>query len=129
MLSSYWPDLIKDRPLPAGADVWEVTRVCVDRNLPPIVRRTVFPELLSAIAEFFWAHRISGMIGVTRQHLLSHFIRTGIEWIGDEAIVEGELERAFFVPTAHIRPVYFCQKYGIGPQVLKEWPRVFRSAA
>ncbi|MGY3487889.1 N-acyl-L-homoserine lactone synthetase [Bradyrhizobium sp. USDA 4011] len=130
MLARYWPFLVKSGALPNSSEIWEVTRVCVDRTLAPEVRRTVFPELLSAIAEFFQANGFAGMVGVTRQHLLSHFIREGIEWLGDEALIEGEVERAFFVPTAHIRPVYFCRKYAIPGSVLKEHPPTpFRRAA
>ncbi|TKV80103.1 GNAT family N-acetyltransferase [Bradyrhizobium elkanii] len=130
MLARYWPFLVNERALPNSCDIWEVTRVCVDRTLTPPVRRTVFPELLSAIAEFFQANGFAGMVGVTRQHLLAHFIREGIDWLGDEALIEGEVERAFFVPTAHIRPVYFCRKYGIPSSVLKEHPPTpFRRAA
>lgn len=130
MLAKYWPYLVEGGALPNSPDIWEVTRVCVDRTLPPLVRRSVFPELLSAIAEFFQANGFAGMVGVTRQHLLSHFIREGILWLGDESPIEGEIERAFFVPTAHIRPEYFCRKYGISQTVLKDQPPVpFRRAA
>ncbi|MBX9821698.1 MAG: hypothetical protein K2Y19_13770 [Afipia birgiae] len=64
------------------------------------------------------------MIGVTRQHLLEHFIRSGIEWMGRSQEIEGEQERAFFVPTAHIRPEYHRRKFGIAEKVLFEDPRI-----
>ncbi|MBR0684394.1 GNAT family N-acetyltransferase [Bradyrhizobium manausense] len=118
MLKSYWPHLVADRNPPSGPGIVEVTRVCVDKMLTPLVRRTVFPELLCAIQEFLLATGGMGMIGVTREHLLSHFIREGIVWLGPADEVEGELERAFFVPAAFIRPEYHCHKYGIARPVL-----------
>ena len=119
MLASYWPHLVESRKLPCSDAVWEVTRVCVDKAVKPELRRTIFPELLCAISEFIEARDGCGMIGVTRQHLLSHFLRRGIDWLGKPALIEGEIERAFFVPTRSIRPVYHCEKYGVGHRILQ----------
>ena len=71
MLASYWPYLVESRDLPATDTIWEVTRVCVDKAVQPELRRTIFPELLCAISEFLEARGGEGMVGVTRQHLLS----------------------------------------------------------
>ncbi|WP_184085874.1 acyl-homoserine-lactone synthase [Afipia massiliensis] len=120
MLRSYWPHLVVDGELPASPAILEVTRVCVDKSLEPAQRKLVFPELLCAIQEILMATGGSGMVGVTKEHLLSHFVREGIRWLGPAAEVEGELERAFFVPTASIRPKFHCRKYGIGPVVLAD---------
>jgi acyl homoserine lactone synthase len=78
----------------------------------------VLPELLCAVQEILSLRGGVGLIGVTREHLLSHFIRTGIEWLGEPDLIEGEIERAFFIPKNFIRPEYHCQKYGIGRRVL-----------
>lgn len=118
MLKSYWPFLVADGRLPCSDGIVEVTRVCIDKSLPPASRRIVFPELLCAIQELLRATGGEGMVGVTREHLLSHFVRDGIRWLGTTAEIEGELERAFFVPTERIRPEYHCGKYGIGRSVL-----------
>jgi N-acyl-L-homoserine lactone synthetase len=114
MLKRYWPELVEGSELPQTPDVWEITRVCIDKSVAPSRRATILPELLVATAEFLEARAARGIIGVTRAHLLSHFIREGIEWLGSPALVEGEMERAFFVPTRCIRPVHHCEKYGIG---------------
>ena len=130
MLASYWPHLVEGRNLPSSGAIWEVTRLCVDKAVKPALRRTILPKLLCAIAEFLEARDGDGIIGVTRQHLLSHFLREGIEWLGKPAPIEGEIERAFFVPTSSIRPVYHCEKYGIGGDVLRiSRPAAERSAA
>ena len=119
MMKTFWPYTVDDRPLPSSADIWEVTRVCVDKTFDPEVRKTIFPELLCAISEYFEAHGIRAMVGVTRPHLLAHFVRTGISWMGKDWLIEGEMERAFFVPREHIRPVLHCEKYGLPATVLK----------
>lgn len=119
MTRTYWPHLVEDRPLPSSPDIWEVTRTCVDKAFDPDVRKRIFPELLCAIAEYFETYGITAMVGVTRAHLLAHFVRSGITWMGKEQLVEGEMERAFFVPREHIRPVTHSERYGIPASVLK----------
>jgi len=122
MLRSYWPYLVQDGDLPSSSRVFEVTRVCVDKTVEPLVRRTIFPELLCAIQEFLCRNDGLGMMGVTREHLLAHFIQSGIDWLGPAHPVEGEMERAFFVLTANIRPTWHCQKFAIGNDVLAPDP-------
>jgi len=118
MMRSYWPHLVADGKLPSSPRIVEVTRVCVDKSLDPERRRAIFPELLCAIQEILSMTGGVGMIGVTKEHLLAHFVRTGIRWLGPPDEIEGEIERAFFVPTAAIRPEHHCIKYGIGRRVL-----------
>jgi acyl homoserine lactone synthase len=122
MLRSYWPHLVEERELPSSPLIFEVTRVCVDKRVEPLVRRTIFPKLLCAIQEFMYRNGGIGMIGVTREHLLAHFIQTGIQWLGSAHLVEGEMERAFFVPTPNIRPAWHCRKFDIAHNVLASEP-------
>lgn len=127
MLKNYWPNLVASGQLPDSPGIFEVTRVCVDKTVEPNLRRKIFPELLCAIQEELQSVGGIGMIGVTREHLLAHFIRRGIDWLGSPEMIEGEIERAFFVPTAFIRPEHHCRKYEIGARVLA--PRAFASYA
>jgi N-acyl-L-homoserine lactone synthetase len=113
MLKSYWPHLVRGI-LPQSAEVWEITRVCVDKSVLPGTRRTIIPELLCAVAGHLDLLGAKGIIGVTRAHLLSHFIRRGIAWLGEPALIEGEIERAFFVSRECVRPEHHCARYGIG---------------
>jgi len=131
MLQSYWPYLIEEGEMPSSPGIFEVTRVCVDKGVPPLVRQRIFPELLCAIQEFISFHGGSGMIGVTREHLLAHFIRSGIQWLGPAHLIEGEMERAFFVPIENIRPSVHCSRLGIISPVLAGSPTeaVERTAA
>ncbi|MGY4167558.1 acyl-homoserine-lactone synthase [Bradyrhizobium sp. USDA 4529] len=130
MLRKYWPYLVADGELPSSPAVFEVTRVCVDKSVKPGIRQRIFPELLCAIQEFLRIHGGIGMVGVTREHLLAHFLRSGIQWLGKKHTIEGELERAFFVPTERIRPEWHCRKLGISDRVLGVYdPKLARDAA
>jgi hypothetical protein len=57
------------------------------------------------------------MIGVTLAHLLSHFIRAGVQWIASAAWIGGEIERAFFTLT-RFKPRHHSSKHGIPETVL-----------
>lgn len=118
MLQSRWPHLVADHRLPSSPGIVEMTRVCVDKSLDPMRRRTVLPELLCAVHEILSLTGGLGILGVTREHLLTHFVRTGVKWLGPPDLIEGEIERAFFVPTPCIRPEHHCRQYGIAGRVL-----------
>ena len=118
MLQTYWPYLVETGPLPSSVEVCEVTRVCVDRSVNPEIRKTIFPELLCGINEYFKLHGIAAMTGVTRPHLLENFCRTGVTWLGHAQPIEGEMESAFYVPTEHIRPIRHCALYKLPERVL-----------
>jgi len=119
MLQTCWPELVEAGPLPASPEVWEITRVCVDKDLPCEMRGRVMPELLCGVAECFEEIGAKAMIGVAREHLVSHFIREGVNWLGGPALIEGEIERAFTVPLAHIRPTQHMRRFGLSASVLR----------
>ncbi len=131
MLQSYWPYLVRSGILLSSTGTFEVTRACEDKTVHPSLRRTIFPELRCATQEFISLQEGSGMIGVNREHLLSHFIRSGIDWLGPTCEAEGEMERAFFAWTCLIRLVFHCERLGIPIQVPACGPEttVTRSAA
>ncbi len=119
MLQAYWPELVKDEPLPASPAVWEVTRVCVDRSLPTAQRLRVFPELFAGVDEFCARQGIAAIVGVTRPHLITYHYRSGYRWLGPAAEVEGEMERAFTLPCGAIRSRAACDKLAIPDSVLR----------
>ncbi|MGE0565637.1 MAG: acyl-homoserine-lactone synthase [Pseudolabrys sp.] len=129
MLQSYWPYLCQKGSLPKSATVWEMTRVCVDRDFEPALRKRIIPELLCGLQEFCLGCGVEAVVGVTRQHLLNHFLRRGVEWLGEVAEVEGEPEAAFRVPVQCLRPEAHCRQYGIAESVLSLEPRIEREAA
>lgn len=122
MLKSYWPHLVSSGKLPESEQIWEITRVCVDNDVAPATRKIILPALLAAAHELFVERDAAGMIGVTLPHLLSHFIRQGVQWLGIPSEIEGRLERAFFVPSQHVRPHHHCRRYKIPKSVLVRFP-------
>jgi len=124
MLKSFWPHLVESGNLPASPHIWEVTRICIDRTYNSDVRCRIVPALFSAGQEYCSANNITHVVGVTRPHLINHFIRHGITWLGRKDIIEGEIERAFMVPLKHMRPEYHCRKFGIMSPVLTLTPKV-----
>ncbi|WFU42738.1 acyl-homoserine-lactone synthase [Bradyrhizobium sp. CB82] len=64
MMESYWPHLVRD-DLPHSADIFQITRVCVDKTVDPFRRRTILPELLCAVAGHLDLMGGVGMVGVT----------------------------------------------------------------
>ena len=129
MLQQYWPYLCQTRVLPVADDVWEISRVCIDKLVEPRVRRCIVPELLSAAQEFCTLNDIRALVGVTRRHLLNHFVPVGIDWLGETAEIEGEQEAAFWMPREWTRPSAHCAKYGIPRKVLSLEPIEKRIAA
>ncbi|MHC4044399.1 GNAT family N-acetyltransferase [Bradyrhizobium xenonodulans] len=127
MLKAYWPELVRGA-LPASAGICEMTRVCVDRAVPAMARRFILPELLCAVADHVENSGGEGVVGVTRAHLLTHYVRNGVEWLGEPATVEGETERAFFVPHTCLRPEHHCAKYGIGDATMRTGSVLERAA-
>lgn len=118
MLQAYWPTLIDSGALPASGDIWEATRVCVDRSVPTQQRFRIFPELFAGVEEFCAAHDIKAIIGVTRPHLVTHHYQS-YRWLGQPAEVEGEIERAFMLNRGEIRSRSACEKFSIPASVLR----------
>ena len=129
MVERYWPHLFETREQPKSDKVLECSRVCVDRGYDSGIRPVIMPQLLSAGHEFCVANGIDAVVGVTRKHLIGHFLRTGLEWLGEEREIEGEREAAFWAPTEHLRPVWHCAKYRIPNRVLSLEPLTQRIAA
>jgi hypothetical protein len=69
------------------------------------------------------------IVGVAREHLITHYIPTGAEWLGPEAEIEGQQEKAFWIEAERLRPEFHCKKYGLPPRLLSFEPRQDRIAA
>lgn len=118
MMQSYWAHLMVEEPLPRARNVWEVTRLCVDRSYKGSDRFRVMPEIMCAVQEYCSQTGIDTIVGVTRKHLIEYFLREGVRWLGPEDIIEGEREAAFSISREHMRPEYHCRKFGIGNSLL-----------
>jgi acyl-homoserine lactone synthase len=63
ILDSLYPELA-DGPLPAGDDIYEITRFCLTPDCTAAERRTIRNQLVTAIARYALDHGIRGYTGV-----------------------------------------------------------------
>jgi N-acyl-L-homoserine lactone synthetase len=129
MLERCWPYMCQTRPLPKSHDVWELGRVCVDRFHDTSIRKLIVPALLTALQEFCESNGIEAVVGLTRRHLVDHYVPAGVEWLGEASEIEGEQEAAFRIPARHLRPVAHCARYGLPKRLLSLEPLTRRIAA
>ena len=77
MIKELWPNLVENTELPARPDVWELSRMGVDRDLPAEQRRRAADELMCACAEFALHNGISAFLMVTHMHLIKASVAAG----------------------------------------------------
>lgn len=71
MIRELWPELVESQELPVRDDVWEVSRVGIDRNLDPACRARVLGELACAFAEFGLRCGVSEYLFVTASRVIA----------------------------------------------------------
>ena len=98
MLQEHFGHLVTDVELPKGEDIWEGSRFCIDRNLPPLTRQAIARELILAYLEFGLEHDINQYIGVMHPAYWQNlFVKVGWQpcWFGDSIRVDdGKMARA-----------------------------------
>ncbi len=96
ILSSFFTHL-SDKPVPAGPDTLEVTRLCLSPRLRAAERRHVRNQLISAMTDYALANRITTLTGVARTGWLAQILRMGwrCETLGAVQSVDGTLTGAF----------------------------------
>lgn len=76
ILDSFYPQLCEDAP-PSAADIFEVTRFCLDRNLTARERRDVRDTLVTALADHALANGISGYSAIAEMGWLQQILAFG----------------------------------------------------
>ena len=65
MIEKIWPETISaNDSLPKQENIWEASRICIDRTLPVDLRRQIHGEILCALQEFGLDNNIGYIIGV-----------------------------------------------------------------
>jgi len=105
MLSEVFPHLVTYIEFPVhNRNVWEGSRICVDRDLPPHIRKQIINELNLAYLEFALKHGIKEIIGVMLPaYWRSVYIASGWVpvWYGDiTALENGDRVRAAGLPVS-----------------------------
>ncbi|MCP5363987.1 MAG: hypothetical protein H6905_01910 [Hyphomicrobiales bacterium] len=74
MIKEIWPELVEERELACRPDVWELSRLGIDRGIPSSLRQRILGEMTCACAEFAALNGIRSYLLVSHPHL----IKTGI---------------------------------------------------
>lgn len=96
MLKELWPDMV-DGELPCEPNVWEGTRICIDKGLDPELRDRIKWHIILGYLEFGIANGIERYIGVMQNMIWSRvFIQSGweVEFLGSERIIDRIRTRA-----------------------------------
>jgi acyl homoserine lactone synthase len=120
IIQKHYPHMVTNGPLPAHPDIWEMTGVCIDRDVHPFQRKRICPEMLAGVHEYCLRTGISDVVGIACHHLIHHSFGQAVTWMGPPEMVDGKVEGAFSVPAEHIRPVARCEHLGIPAMVLDE---------
>ena len=118
MLKTYWPFLVAGGALPESDEVWEGTRLCVDIRLDRAMRQRVLAEILCGTTEYLETQGARHLIAVSSRMVAMRLFRRDLEWMGDDAMVEGRMESAFRVPAHAVEQAGDREKYGFGRAIL-----------
>lgn len=121
MLKDLWPEMVEGHPLPCAADVWEGTRICIDKALPGAVRERIKWEIVLGYLEFGLANGITRFIGIMQNFIwLRVFIQSGwgAEFLGPEHRIDGIKTRAGEVHVTREALQRVRAKTGISEPVL-----------
>lgn len=92
MISELWPEMVSDPKVITGEKTWEGTRFCVDRDVPPDLRRIISHELVLAYLEYGLVKGINKIVGVMPTYILrSVFRASGVvfETLGPSKRIDG----------------------------------------
>lgn len=126
MLSDLWP-YMSDKPLPSSPLVWEGTRICIEKGLPPDLRERIKWEIVLGYLEFGLGNGIEKIIGVMQNFIWRRvFIQAGwdIEFLGEERLIDGIKTRAGQGCVSRTTLNKIRRKTGIGEPVLKNFYQI-----
>ncbi|MCK4944839.1 MAG: autoinducer synthesis protein [Alphaproteobacteria bacterium] len=122
MLQDLWPDLVDNPDHLYTNNVWEGTRFCIDKRLPPNLRQQICRELVLAYLEFGLNNGVQKIIGVMPPLIFKRvFGRAGCEYdlLGPEKIIDdGDVIRAAALVVSAERLIRVRKKTGISQSVL-----------
>ncbi|MBK8176706.1 MAG: autoinducer synthase [Rhodospirillales bacterium] len=80
MIAELWPELVETGEVPASDDIWEVSRVGIDRRLDAATRARVLSEMFCALAEFGLESGVRAYVFVTPPRIIdAGLVAAGID--------------------------------------------------
>jgi N-acyl-L-homoserine lactone synthetase len=136
MLKDLWPHLVDDKSLLQSDKIWEGTRYCIAKDLPPALRQRIVHEMACAYLEFGLHMGLERIVGLMPTYIYrSVFERPGIEmdYLGPVEIIGRHRCRAVAIPVNAQQLANVRRKTGITEKVLRftvnERERAYAQAA
>lgn len=122
MIKELWPDLVEGDNLPSRPDIWEVTRLGVDRSLTPAVRRRVFGQLVCGCGEFGKDNGVKEFYLVTHPKVIRSVRAAGCATtlLGRAQMIGGSLVAAASIAVTDEAMDALRRTYSLPPRVLRE---------
>jgi N-acyl-L-homoserine lactone synthetase len=121
MLKDLWSHMIDGHDLPNAPDVWEGTRICIDKDLPGPLRERIKWEIVLGYLEFGLATGITRFVGIMQSFIwLRVFVQSGwgADYLGPEHVIDGIKTRAGQVHVSRQALQRVREKTGIQGRVL-----------
>lgn len=122
MLKDLWPHLVNDESSLRSDKVWEGTRYCIDKDLPPALRQRIVHEMACAYLEFGLQLGLERIVGLMPTYIYrSVFERPGIEmeYLGPVEMIGRHRCRAVAIPVNAQQLANVRRKTGITGKVLR----------
>lgn len=122
MLQDIWPDMVANPDQVFIKNVWEGTRFCIDKTLPPDVRQRICREIVLAYLEFGLINGAQKIVGVMPPAILKRvFGGSGCKYdlLGSEKVIDGgDIIRAASMPVSGEALMLARKTTGINHSVL-----------
>ena len=122
MLKDLWPHMVDDQSLLQSPAIWEGSRYCMDKHVPPDLRQRIIGELACAYLEFGLEYGLEKIIGLMPTYIYrSVFERPGIvmEYLGPIHMIDRYKCRAVAIPVNPQQLAHVRQKTGITDRMLR----------
>ena len=132
MLKEIWPHMVTREPLPSSREVWESTRIGVDRDLDSTTRRQICGELVAGSLEYGLLNGIDRYIFLMPLAIMkSLLVRAGcpIALLGEPRKLDGHLVAAAEVKISRRVLAEVRRRHGFVTSVLNIAGRPAKVAA
>lgn len=126
MLNDLWPDMAEQKQMLCSENIWEGTRFCIDKDLPPFLRKRIIHELVLSYIEFGLQVGVKKIIGVMPKLIFrSVFKASGVIFdpLGPSRLVDDVQIQASTMNIDHEQLTRVRKTTGISHSVLQTYPK------